>query len=114
MADEMLMLEGNRQERYQVLTLFPVATPAQAGGANVVPTPTAALPAEVAALITAAEQSGLDGGTLAYRVVAMKKAAGLTAAQLATELRRVYAQQLTDFNAENATRDAHIDTRVSA
>ena len=114
MADEMLVLEGNRQGRYQVLMLFPVATPTRAGGSNVVPTPTAALPAEVAALLTPAERSGLDGGALAYRIVAMKKAAGITPAQLATELRRVYAQQLTDFNAEYATRYAHIATRVSA
>ena len=114
MADEMLVLEGDRHERYRVLLLFPIASPAQAGGANVVPAPTAGLHAEVAALLSAAEQSGLDGGTLAYRIVAMKKAAGLAAAQLATELRRVYAEQLADFNAEYARRYAHIGQRVSA
>ncbi len=114
MADEILVLEGDRHERYQVLVLFPVATPAQAGGANVVPTPAAGLPAPVAALLTATERSALDNGTLAYRMVRISKDAGLSNAQLAARLQTVYAAQLADFNAEYATRYAHIDTRVSA
>jgi hypothetical protein len=114
MADEILVLEGDRRERYRTLMLFPIATPAQAGGSNVVPTPSAELDAATAALLTAPELAGLDGGTLAYRMVAMRRAPGLTAAQLATELRRVYAEQLADFTAEYATRYAHIGTRVSA
>ena len=114
MADEILLLEGDRRERYRLLMLFPVASPARAGTTFAPPARAADLPAEVAALLTAAERSGLDSGTLAYRIVAIKKAAGLSPAQLATELRRVYAQQRADFNAEYATRYAHIGVRVSA
>lgn len=114
MADEILLPEGDRRERYRLLMLFPVASPTRAGGANVVAARVADLPAEVAALLTAAQRSGLDSGTLAYRIVAIKKAAGLSPSQLAAELRRVYAEQLADFNAEYATRYAHIGVRVSA
>lgn len=114
MADEILVLEGDRRERYRILMLFPIAAPAQAGGSNVVPSPSADLDVEVATLLTPAEVAALDGGTTAYRLVTMRKQSGLTGAQLATELRRIYATQLADFNAEYGVRYAHVGTRVDA
>ena len=51
---------------------------------------------------------------LAYQRVRMRKEPEQSGAQLATEVRRVYAEQLAEFNAAYAARYAYIGTRVSA
>ena len=114
MADEILVLEGDRDERYRMLMLFPIASPAQAGGSNVVPTPSSDLDSTAADLLTAGEISALDGGTLAYRMTSMHKEPGLTNPQLVARVQAIYAAQLADFEAEYAVRYAHIGTRVDA
>ncbi len=114
MANEILVLTGDRNQRYDVLMLFPIASPAQAGGANVTPTPSAELEPSVRALLDPAEVTALDGGTMVYRRLRLKKQEGLTAAGLATRLRAVYAEQAADVAGWYATRYAHVGTRVDA
>jgi hypothetical protein len=124
MADEILVLEGDPSERYRLLMLFPLdgqggnPSPVQAGGSNVVPTavPRAdgSNPDWPFSLLTAAELFGLDGGTLAYRVVRMRKEPGLTNSQLIARVQAIYAERHADFNAEYSARYQYIGTRVDA
>ncbi len=122
MADEILVLEGDRQGRYQLLMLFPIdglggnPSPAPAGGSNVVPR---AAPREDGvnldwpfSLLTSPEIAALDGGTLAYRIISLRKEPGLTNPQLVARVQAIYAEQQTDFNAEYAARYLHIGARV--
>ena len=122
MADEILVLEGDRQGRYQLLMLFPIdglggnPSPTQAGGSNVVPS---AAPRENGvdpdwpfSLLSGAEIAALDGGTLAYRMVRLRKEPELTNPQLVARAQAIYAQQQADFNSEYRTRYLHIGARV--
>ena len=122
MADEMLVLEGNRQGRYQVLMLFPSRRPPGPGARTSCRPRPPRCPPRSPRCSRPPSGAASTAARLPTASIAMKKAAGITPAQLATELRRVYAQQLTDFNAEYATRygahrhagsapDRHLDRR---
>jgi len=120
MADEILVLEGQAGDppAYKLLMLFPVASPKQAGGANVVPTPVpkaeAGTVTEPFSWLTQAERDAIDGGTSAYRIVRFRKDAGLTNPQLIARVQEMYAAQLADFEADYTVRYAHIGVRVNA
>lgn len=120
MADEILVLEGDDDgSHYELLMLFPIAAPVQAGGTNVVPTPVpkdddGLTPAYPFTLLTPTERAALDAGTLAYRLQRFGKVPGLTNPQLIELARSIYAAQATALAAAYAARYAHIGTRIDA
>ncbi len=121
MANEITILEGDGSFRFNLFFTFPIASPKQVGGFNVVPTPATdpvtgdnALPTIADAVLTVAEKTALDNGTAAYKVVQFRKNASLSSGQLLTLARQMYADELTDFNRWYAQTYLHAGTRVSA
>jgi hypothetical protein len=98
MANEITVLEGDGEKSYTLLFLFPVAAPVQVAGANVVPTPSSALPEMAAAILTSGEKAALDAGTSMFSVVPFSPASGLTNPQLQTRVKAIYAEQQTEKN----------------
>lgn len=119
MANEITIMEGV-SFRFSLFLIFPIATPVQVGGANVVPTPAtdpdgnSALPPIANSVLTIAEKTALDGGTAAYRVIQFRKDASLTNAQLLTLVRQKYAEELAKFNQQYTQTYRHAGLRVSA
>ena len=104
MADEILILEGDGGFHYDLLLIFPIASPAQIGipPANVVPTPTSVdgvsvLSATAAASLSQAERDAFDAGTSAFRVVSFPKNPNFNNPQLLVAVRAEYAAQLARF-----------------
>ena len=108
MANEIVALDTDGGVRYGVtgpgaalevnlLFLFPIATPKQVNGTNVVPTPTATLSAVAALALTSTEKTQIDAGTMAWRTLSVKKETALTAGEMLTLIRGIYAKQLTEF-----------------
>lgn len=117
MANEIAVLDGDGGATYGLLFLFPVTTPKQIGPvvpANVVPTPSSALPANAASILTAAEVAALDTGTSAFRVVRMSKVAGMTNPQLVADAQVRYAAAKAEFDAWYAATYLHIGVRMNA
>ena len=120
MANEITTLEGDGSFRFSLFLIFPIASPKQVKGANVVPTPATdidganALPSIADAVLTAAEKAALNDGTAAYRVIQFRKDASLTNAQLTALARQRYAEELAEFNRWYAQTYLHAGTRLSA
>ncbi len=104
MTNEILIMEGNGSFRFSVLFLFPIVSPAQVGGSNVIPTPatnpdaTTALPFVADRELSPVEKAALDAGTLAFKVVPFRKDPTLSPAQLTVQVRQLYADELATFN----------------
>ncbi len=120
MAKEITILEGDGSFRFNLFLTFPIASPKQVGGANVVPTPatnadaTSALPLIADQILDAAEKAALDGGTAAYRVIQFRKDASLTNPQLLALVRQKYAKELADFNMWYSQTYRHAGQRFNA
>ena len=112
MADEITILNSNGSFRFSLLLLFPIDTPAVAGGANVVPTPASDLPALGSQILVTAETDALDAGTSAFKVVQFRKDATLTTPQLTAVVRDLYARELSAFNQRYTQTYLHVGTRI--
>lgn len=115
MANEITVLDGDGTDNnYNLLFLFPIATPKTAGGSNVVVTASSTLPALGAAILQQAEKDALNAGTSAFRLVSFKKDTSLTLQQLQTKVREIYAAQKTVFDAWYAQAYQHVGTRIDS
>jgi hypothetical protein len=120
MANEITILEGNGSFRFGLFLIFPIASPQQVGGANVVPTPatnddgTSALPPMADTVLAAAEKAALDAGTAAYRVIQFRKDPTLTGAQLLALVRQKYAEEEADFSRWYSQTYLHAGQRLDA
>jgi hypothetical protein len=119
MADEILVLEGDGNgTRYELLMLFPISTPKQVGGQNVIPTPVERDDANVAlypfTLLTQAERDALDAGTSYYVRRQFGKIPGLTNPQLVALAQAMYASIADEIETAYVNRYAHIGVRIDA
>ena len=113
MAAEIKALEGSADGLYNVAFLYPIAAPVQVDGSNVVPTP-APTEGPLAAILSVGEAGALNGGTAAYEVVQYGPAPEKTGAQMAAELRALYAERKAAFDAGYARRYKYIGTEIDA
>jgi hypothetical protein len=118
MANEIVVLEQTRDAVFTCVFKYPFATPTQYTGGdgvarNVVPTPSAGLPALAAIVFTSAERAACDAGTLVFEVVAFTADPGLTTAQLTARVKQFYASKLADATAGYLARYAHVGALVS-
>lgn len=119
MANEIVVLERRRgghgeKDILKFLFLFPIVTPIQVNGANVVPTP-APDPASLEGLVmTAGERGGLDAGTMAYVVDDFAMAAGMSGAQVEARLQQIYTSRLADYQARYVERYQFLGNRFNA
>ncbi len=98
MANEITALRQVRDE-VQLLFLYPVATPKTFVDGlgvtrNVAPTPSSGLPDEAQDILTAAEKTALDAGTLVFVVASFRNSSRLTGAALATKAKALYDAHL--------------------
>lgn len=96
MANEITVIEQAGADLALVF-LYPIATPLQVGGANVVPTPSVGLPALAAVVFQSAEKAALDAGTAAFEVVSLTPDPALSPAQLLARAKVIYAAALAAF-----------------
>lgn len=112
MANEICVLESPEPNRYTVVYLFPITTPVQVGGTNIIPTPTSGLPPLGVQALTTIEKAGLDAGTLAFEIDTVTREAGQTPAQLQLEVQTRYAVALARFNGDYARQYQRSGLRV--
>lgn len=117
MANEIRILEGDGDNNYQVLFLFPIGTPRQVNGVNVVPTPATTLSgmaATVAALPTMDVTAALNAGTMAYEIVSFRKDSAATNAQLIARLQAIYASKVVEAGRVYTLRYQHAGTVLNS
>lgn len=103
MADEITALEGDGVGNYQLLFIYPIITPQQINGQNVVPTPSANLPQLASLILSQSQKASLDQGTSAFEVITLYAGNNLTNPQLVARGQSIYA-----------SRAAHYATRYAA
>lgn len=125
MANEIVVLEGDGADNWQVLFLYPIPTPASNGGTQVAPAnssflqPSSALPASALELLSAGEITTIDAGDGAFEIFTFSKQAGLTDPQQSAQLRELYNGSVEGpgMAARYATKYAevykHIGTRIN-
>lgn len=125
MANEIRVIEGDGQPdtasppRYDLLFLYTITGVKQAGppggsNVNVVPTPSAGVPAAAKALLTAGEITALDGGTLAWERVTFTRDTALSNPQLIAAVQTMYTSRKTDFQRRYDSRYFYANVRVDA
>lgn len=114
MAGEIIVLDGNGRDEYNIALLFPIAAPEQVSGANVVPTPAPEAGSLLAQCLTTLEKDALNAGTLAYEIISFQKAAAATALELTARVQEIYTQRRGTFNAWYANRYQFVGTRRDA
>lgn len=103
MANEIGVVRVNDDNTLTLVFLYPIATPIQVGGQNVVPTPATSggvsqLDPVVDRMLTTLEKTALDTGTLAYEMFQYNYDPGATPAQSLAKAQALYARRLTEFN----------------
>ncbi len=124
MANEITVLEQGANRSAQLFFIYPIASPAQVGGSNMVPTPAtgqdnlgnsvSVLPDIAERVLTPPEKASLDAGTSVWEIVTFRPAVGLTGAQLITEARRVYAANKSAFDTRYLRRFGRAGQRFNA
>lgn len=114
MANEITVLERTGRRTLRALFLYPIPTPKQVGGQNVVPTPSAGLPDIAQAVLAQAEKDALDAGTAAWDAVTFHPAANQTNQERLAALRRIYASRQADFDADYQRRYQFAGLRFDA
>lgn len=99
MANEITVLESyDGGSNYNVLFIYPIATPVQIGNVNVIPTPSTSLPSGAATqVLTNTEKNALDAGTTAFEVVQFQKDGTATPAQMLTRVKEIYGIKKTNY-----------------
>ena len=96
MANEIVVLEGDGADNFQVLFLYPIAVPATNNGTQVAPAnssflqPSSALPLSALERLSAGEITAIDAGDGAFEIFAFTKQAGLTDPQQSAMLKELY------------------------
>ena len=112
MANEIVALEEQNGE-IGALFLIPITTPKQVGGVNVVPTPSAGLPAIAAAVLTQGEKDALDAGTSLFVTRSFLRQ-GIAGAALLAKVQADYALAAAAENAAYNARYALAGNRYNA
>lgn len=117
MADEILVLEGNARDVYQMIFFFPITSPR----AGYIPTPA---PRDEAGALTgwgplaqsrsAALIAALDSGATVYRSISFRKNVALTNPQLLTRIREIYAATKLDVEAVYVKASQHFGIWINA
>jgi hypothetical protein len=117
MANEIIIIEEIR-DRAQIVFLYPVASPIQVAGQNVVPSPTTnavgddALGWTLGLALTAQEKLDLDAGDLVFERLSMRRLGDNNAAFL-VRIQARYATRSAAFTAFYATRYAQAGARFN-
>lgn len=114
MANEITVLEGRFDRTYKLVFLYPITTPVQLSGQNVVPTPSADLPETAKVILSQAEMDNLDNGLLAFEVTTFRAQPGLAGAALLARVREIYSSRKSLFDIFYDRKYAYIGTRVDA
>jgi hypothetical protein len=115
MANEIAILDRDKASgTIRALFLYPVTTPVQVGGANVVPTPSAGLPALGSLVLTTQERAALDNGTLVFELVSFAFNPDITPAQAATALKARWVTAQAAAAANYGVTYQFIGTRLTA
>ena len=113
MANEITALEQHGIN-LSLLFLYPIASPKQVGGVNVVPTPSSDMPSLASLAITQPEKDSLDAGDAAWETHDLRIVVGATAGQLLAAAQSLYAEKKAAFLAAYAARLVWAGTRVNA
>ena len=115
MADEIIALEGKpKSNSYSLLMLFPIATPKQVNGANVVPTPQSELTTLEASLLTAGQKSALDAGTGVFQRTTIQVLENDTGPTLITKAQSKYTALAIQVSDEYDRRYKFTGSKVDA
>jgi hypothetical protein len=120
MADEIMVLDGIREAPPDVplLFIYPITTPLKdKDNANVVPTPSANLPALAAAAATQGEKDALDAGTHMFVTKNVKFIKSLTVEEMKARAKEVYAGHLAKALADYTKKyewHVYVGTRFDA
>lgn len=114
MANEITVLQGDGGERYSFVFGFPIASPKQIGGSNIVVTPSADLPAIAATVFAQADKDALDAGTAAFEVASMSRDPSLTLADFKAAVQGYYARRQAAFNAAYASKYEYAGLQINA
>lgn len=98
------MLDRRPNGAYNLLFLYPISTPAQAGGGNVIPTPSGNLPTYAAVLIGAPDVAELDAGTKMFELVPWTAPPELDGPGLLADAQKIYAKRKAEALAKYTER----------
>lgn len=96
MANEIVVLEGDGADNFQVLFLYPIAVPATNGATQVAPAnssflrPSSALPLSALERLSAGQITAIDAGNGGFELFTFRKQTGLTDPQQSAMLRELY------------------------
>lgn len=96
MANEIVVLEGDGADNFQVLFLYPIAVPATNGATQVAPSnssflqPSSALPLSALERLSVGEITAIDTGDGAFEVFTFSKQPGLDDEQQSAMLTELY------------------------
>lgn len=118
MADEIVILERRKgspgyRDTVSFLFLFPITTPIQVNGSNIVTTPAPDITSLEGMVLTAGERTALNNGTMAYETSDFVRDAGMSAVEAANALKSIYASRYATFLNDYAARYQFTGTRVT-
>ena len=106
MAGE-INVAGTRGKVFDLVFLYPIAVPiVDKDAANVVPTPSAGLPAVVAAELTT-EIAELDAGTMYWRRESFMADEGMTDPEILAKVQEMYAEREASYLAKYTEQYEH-------
>ena len=121
MADEIVVLEGGRDDVYEILLLYPVVTPSTINGVDDAnPSncdflkPSSDLPLAAQAILSTAEKAAIDDGTSTWQTFPFHKHLGLTNGQLAAQLQSVYTRALALYTEKYIAAFQHVGAKINA
>ena len=114
MANEIIVMEQDNQGNFSLCFLYPIATPKQVNGTNIIVTPSSELPAIAAAVTTVGEKTALDNGTGAFQITSFKRDPTLTGPALLAKVQAVYALRKSEFDARYAAQYELAGNRYNA
>lgn len=114
MANEITVGERTARNAMTLLFTFPIAAPKQVAGENVVVSPSAGLPTNVAGVISQAEKDAMDAGTLAFETISFQYDPEMSGPELLARARQIYASRLQAFSARYTARFQHTGSRFNA
>ena len=112
MTNEITALEGTGNRRYQLLLLFPIVSPVQVAGANVVPNPSENLPEMAQTILAQGEKDTLDAGTAGFKTISFTADPSLSNPELVIRAREIYQAQKITFDVEYAERYKFAGVRI--
>lgn len=114
MANEIIVMEQAADGLFELCFLYPIPSPIQINGSNVVVTPSAELPPIASAVMSAGEKTALDNGTAAFEPETFRRDPALTGGALLTKVQALYAQRKSEFDTRYAQRYEFAGDRFNA